>query len=194
LAVWEIMKRRQIRTQIICTIICSALLAVTMPAVSYAEDVEDAEDSEDASYLCTREIAAGLAYNKARKKWEGVRLPSDGSFSRFILRMKFLKERTQRNVLGENETVNDYEITITETETNNAFPCRSAGTGIHTKIVVVGDDDNVACSARTYDFTFNVETNRFISVYLHGYADGIDSNENTPMVSGGTCAKIDQTK
>jgi hypothetical protein len=183
------MKQRKISAKIICTIACSTLLASVIAPTSHAQN------SEDASYFCTSEMAAGLAYNATLKKWEGVQLSAEGSFSRFILRMKFLKERVQRNIADEEEDVNDYEVSITEAGTNSAFPCRSAGTGVRTKIItVVGDDGNVECSARTYNFTFNLENNRFISVFLYGYVDGIDNNENTPMVSGGTCIKIDQGK
>jgi len=154
--------------------------------------ISRAQNSEDASYFCIREMAAGLTYNSSLKKWAGVQLGSEGSFSKFILRMRFLKERVQRNVLDEEEDVSDYEVTITEAETNYGFPCRSAGAGVITRIVtVVGDDGNLDCSARAYSFTFNIENNRFISVFLHGYVDGIDNNENSPMVSGGTCTKID---
>jgi hypothetical protein len=168
-----------------------------MPVVSYAQDTQDAQDAqgaEDASYFCTREMAAGLAYNSSLRKWEGAQLPSEGSFSKFILRMKVINERVRRNALDEEEDVIVYEVTITDAETNNAFPCKSAGTGVNTKIVVAGVEQNVVCSARAYNYTFNLEDKRFVSVYLHGYVDGVDSNENTPMVSGGTCAKIDRGK
>lgn len=184
----RIMRQRNLNAQIYHAVVGALLFAAILSPIAWAED------SEDASYFCTREMAAGLAYNSSLEKWEGVKLPSGGSFSRFIFRMKFLGDRVQRNSLDENEDVNDYEVTVTEAETNTAFSCRSAGTGIHSKIVVVGEDDNVVCSARNYNYTLNRENNRFVSVYLHGYVDGVDSNENTPMVSGGTCTKIDQTK
>jgi hypothetical protein len=182
------MRQRKPNAQILQTVVCALLFAAILSPLSYAED------TEDVSYFCIREMAAGLAYNSSREKWEGVVLPSGGSFSRFILRMKFLGDRVQRNSLDENEDVNDYEVTITEAETNTAFSCRSAGTGVHSKIVVVGDDDNVVCSARNYNYTLNRENNRFVSVYLRGYVEGVDSDENTPMVSGGTCIKLDHTK
>jgi hypothetical protein len=182
------MRQIKLNAQILRTVVGSLLFAAILSSISWAED------SEDASYFCTRQMAAGLAYNSSLKKWEGVVLPSEGSFSKFTLRMKFLGDRVQRNILNENEEVMDYEVTITEAETNNAFSCRSVGTGIHSKIVIVGEDDIVVCSARNYNYILNRENNRFVSVYLHGYVDGIDSNENTPMVSGGTCTKIDQTK
>jgi len=28
-------------------------------------------------------------------------------------------------------------------------------------------------------------------MYVYGYVDGKDSNDNTPVVEGGTCTKID---
>jgi len=182
------MERMKISTQFICAIVYLTLLGAMVPLTS------DAQEAEDASYFCKSEMAAGLTYNSRLKKWEGVQLSSESSFSKFILRMKFMNERVRRNVLGEEEDVIDYEVTVTEAEANNSFSCRSVGSGVNSKIIVVGDEQNVVCSARTYSFTFNLENNRFISVYLHGYVDGVDSNENTPMLSGGTCTKIDQGK
>ena len=183
------MRRKEIGAQIIGVIVCSMLLAAELTPISYAQEFKDV------SYLCVREMAAGLTYNDSLKKWEGAQLRSEGSFNKFILRLRLLKERVQKNVMDEEEDVSDYEVTLTEMETNNEFSCRKAGGGIAAKIVTVVDDEGVfACSARTHSFTFNLEKKRFISIFVHGYVDGIDNNENIPMVSGGTCVEIDQAK
>jgi hypothetical protein len=100
-----------------------------------------------------------------------------------------LKDRAQRDPSGENEDVTDYVVTITETGTNAAVPCTFGGTGIGSKIIIVGNNGNVVCTAKRHRFTFNVESNRFISVFLYGYVDGEDDNRNMPMMFGGTCEK-----
>jgi hypothetical protein len=183
------MKQSEARARIVRAIFRSMLLAALFLPIAYAQE------SKDASYFCTREMAAGLAYNNSLKRWEGVQLPSEGSFSKFVLRMRFLKERVQKNILDELEDVSDYEVTITEAGSNSGFPCRSGGVGFATKIVTVVDDEGeLDCSARTYSFKFNLENRRFISVFLHGYVDGAESNENTPMMSGGICTEIDHRK
>jgi hypothetical protein len=180
----ELMRRPGIAAQIVGAIV-SALSVAALPVGAYGQD------SDDASYLCMREMAAGLAYNNSLKKWEGAPLHSEGSFNRFTLRMRFLHDRVRRNTSGEEEDVTDYEVTITEAETNYGFPCTSGGGVVLGRIVTVGDDDALECSANGYGFRFNLESNRFISVFLRGYLDGIDSGENAPMLSGGTCTKID---
>jgi hypothetical protein len=179
------MKRWRIRARIAHTIIWSILFAALIAPVSHAQT------PKDASYLCTSEMAVGFEYNTSLKNWEGVSLDSEGSFSKFILRLKSVKERVRRNASGENEDVTDYLVTISKTGANAAIPCTFGGTGINSRIIVVGDNDNVVCTAKRRRLTFNLESKRFISVHLYGYVDGEDGNENMPTMSGGTCKKID---
>ena len=49
--------------------------------------------------------------------------------------------------------------------------------------------DAVVCAAKRHRITFNLDSNRFISVFLLGYVGGIDGNDNMPTMSGGTCEK-----
>jgi hypothetical protein len=179
------MKRWRIRARIAHTIIWSILFAALIAPVSHAQT------PKDAGYLCTSEMAVGFEYNTSLKNWEGVTLDSEGPFSKFILRLKSVKERVRRNASGENEDVTDYLVTITKTGANAAIPCTFGGTGINSRIIVVGDNDNVVCTAKRRRLTFNLESKRFISVHLYGYVDGEDGNENMPTMSGGTCKKID---
>jgi hypothetical protein len=157
----------------------------------FAVPASHAQTPNDAAYLCTSEMAVGFQYNKSLKKWEAVTLGSEGLFGKFILRLKHLKDRVQRSPSGENEDVADYVVTITEMGTDTAVACTFGGTGIGSKIIIVGDNDNgnVVCTAKRHRFTFNIESNRFISVFLYGYVDGEDNNRNMPMMSGGTCEK-----
>src|SRR5262245_791823 len=69
----------------------------------------NAQLGKDASYFCTEEVAAGLAYNERMKKWNGTALNTNRGF---VLRLKFLRTRLQV-FLGSNVTVHDYEVTIT---------------------------------------------------------------------------------
>src|SRR5665213_4538844 len=111
----------QIKVEIIRTIIWSTLFA------AFAVPASHAQTPNDAAYLCTSEMAVGVEYNKSLKKWEAVTVGSEGLFSKFILRLKHLKDRVQRGPSGENEDVTDYVVTITETGTNAAVqPARRA--------------------------------------------------------------------
>src|SRR5262245_21392765 len=51
------------------------------------------------------------------------------------------------------------------------------------------EGDWIKCDG-IYRFTFNMNNSRFISADLFGYADGLDKNDNTPMIEIGTCAAI----
>jgi hypothetical protein len=175
----------QIRMKITRTTIGWTLFAALTAPVSHAQT------PKEGGYLCTSEMAVGFEYNTSLKNWEGVTLESEGSSSKFILRLKSVKERVRRNASGENEDVTDYLVTITKTGANAAIPCTFGGTGINSRIIVVGDNDNVVCTAKRRRLTFNLESRRFISVHLYGYVDGEDGNENMPTMSGGTCKKID---
>jgi hypothetical protein len=184
------MKRIENRARAIRAILCVTLLTATFLRVAHAQ-----QDSKDAAYFCKGEIAAGLAYSDSLKKWEGNKLPSEGSFSQFTLRLRFLAGHERTNPSGDAQDVSDYEVTIYEVDAKSATPCRSAGTGFVTKIVsVVDDEGNLECVTETRSFKFNLATKRFISAFLHGFVDGIESNDNTPMVTGGTCAEIDREK
>ena len=82
-------------------------------------------------------------------------------------------------------------MTITDTGEKIEIPCTFGGTGINSRIIVVGDNETVVCTAKRHSFTFNRDSKRFISVFLVGYVDGSDDNENMPSMSGGTCEKTD---
>jgi len=40
-------------------------------------------------------------------------------------------------------------------------------------------------------YVFNPFTNRFFHIYTAGYISGLDNNDDTPYMAGGTCTKID---
>ena len=41
-----------------------------------------------------------------------------------------------------------------------------------------------------YKFNFS-KAGRFVEAYLMGYINGLDTNDDTPMLSGGACTKIE---
>ena len=161
-------------------ILSAAILIACVPLTTAS-----AQPGNDASYFCTEEVSGGLAYDVRMKKWKGTALNTN---RRFVLRLKFLRTRFQ-TVLGSNAMVHDYDVTITDAGSNTPQFCEHHDQPV-TVIAVLGW---LNCNADpfAYSYKFNLGTNRFISAYLFGYADGIDANENTPSISGGTCTKID---
>jgi hypothetical protein len=138
--------------QIIRAVIWSILFGALTAPVSHAQT------SKDAAYLCTTEMAVGFEYNKSIKKWHAVTVVSDSLFSKLTLRLKHLRDRVGRNSAGENEDITDYLVTITGKGTNAAVPCTFGGTGIASKIIIVGDNNNVVCKAKSPSGKFRFMT------------------------------------
>jgi hypothetical protein len=168
-----------------------------MKAVSYAiaisatfasgSTVSDAMAAKDASYFCTVEFSGGIAFNERFKKWESTTFRPEG---KFVLKLKYLKVRTQKDFLGKDETVTDFNVTLTQAGSNLPSPCLSTGDE-WSSIVPVSQYDYFSCYADLSEHYFNLRTNRFLASYMVGFIDGKENNENTPSVSGGTCTKID---
>jgi hypothetical protein len=91
--------------------------------------------------------------------------------------------RTQKEIFGnKDEQVSDYNITVTDAGTDNASSC---------SVTVRDEVGRFRCSLLLEDFIVNVKALRFLLIYPVGYVDGLDTNANTPAISGGTCTKID---
>jgi hypothetical protein len=142
--------------------------------------------SNSASYFCVVEFAGGLAYNETLRRWDAARFRPEG---KFVLRMQLLKSRTIKTFSEKEEVVHDYMVTITKSGANSAIPCTSDSPQSR-PAVTVDSYGWLTCSSSLTDYKFNLKTNRFISAYLIGYADGRDTNSDTPSISGGTCTKI----
>src|SRR5262245_2922054 len=133
--------------------------------------------SEDVGFRRGGDAAAGLWYNEQTKKWEGASFRPQ---QQFVLKMKFVRAR---------ENVSDYGATVTTSGKDTGLPCTTTDT--EETVTVVDSDRSFSCTTVAYDYVFNLSTNRFLSMYVYGYVDGKDSNDNTPVVEGGTCTKID---
>jgi hypothetical protein len=130
-------------------------------------------EPKDASYFCTAEISAGLAYNKLSKKWNSATFQAD---EKFVLRMKYLQS-------------SDFKVTITPAGSNDALPCVKLGSGA----VQVNDYDLFRCTTLISEYLFSLRTNRFLVFYGGEYVPELPENNSpdTPAVTGGTCTKID---
>jgi hypothetical protein len=101
------------------TLLRSGLVAALalVPLTSFGAELRL---GNDASYFCVVESAGGISFNETTKKWEGTRFHPDGKFG---VRLKFLKTRIQKDVLGEDETVHDYNVTITPSGQKTPWEC-----------------------------------------------------------------------
>ena len=41
------------------------------------------------------------------------------------------------------------------------------------------------------NYKFNMKAGRFVEAYLMGYVNGRNTNDDTPVLSGGVCKKIE---
>jgi hypothetical protein len=157
------------------------LLMLTSRSSAFAQ-------SQDASYYCVAEAAGGLWYNTSRKKWEGT---SFGPTLKFVLKMKFLQARVQKEEYGEEqEQVSDYTVTITDTGENTGLNC--TGKDRSRTVTVYDKSRYFECDrAIAWNYHFNLRTNRFLMILPIGYLNGKDNNDNNPGIEAGTCTKID---
>jgi hypothetical protein len=79
---------------------------------------------QNASYFCTVDFEGGLSFNENLKKWQSTTFLAD---RKFVLRLKFVASRTQRNYLGDDEPVLDFSVTITDAGSNSPSKCTSKG-------------------------------------------------------------------
>jgi hypothetical protein len=155
----------------------SALLASSLSIL--------ASEVQDLTYFCVEEFSGGLHYDETAKKWRGATFRAD---TKFILRLKHIRSRTQKDFIGKDEQVQDYDVTITESGSSVAKPCHNYPAS---KTITLDPSRWLRCSDSVERYIFNLNNNRFLSAYLYGYVNGKDTNEDTPHVGGGTCTKIE---
>jgi hypothetical protein len=140
--------------------------------------------SKDVAYYCVGDAAGGLWYNEKTKKWEGASFRAE---QKFVLKMNFAGARIQKGMIE--EQVSDYKVMVTASGQDTGLPCTR---NYPNETVTVADQyRSFSCTTGAHDYMFNLRTNRFLSIYVHGYVGGKDSNADTPHVEGGTCTKID---
>lgn len=161
------------------------LLSLLLVAGVVASPAAARFELKDATYFCTAEISAGLAFNKSTKKWESTTFKAD---EKFALKMKFLRVRKVNNSLGKEEDVFDFNVSITMAGTNYASPCSYDGS-YQGSPITVNPYDVFRCNSALTDYVFNGKTNRFLQMYVGHYIQG--DGGDTPAVTGGTCTKID---
>jgi hypothetical protein len=129
--------------------------------------------SKDVAYYCVAAVAGDLWYNEKTKKWEGHSFRAE---QKFVLKMGLVRSR----VRGE-EQVNDYKVTITESGQNTDLTCYALS---DEETITIKDKDRILCTTYTHDYRFDLQRNRFLAIYPHGYLDG-DNNNSTPAIEAG---------
>jgi hypothetical protein len=158
-------------------------LAVALTLIAALAQAEP----QNMSYFCSAEAAAGLKYDASLGKWTGAQLRPD---SRFVLRLIFNRTYTRKYTYIE-EQVDEYSANITPHNvgvTSNPVPCLTV-TETDAQNAVTLVNGFFRCSTMTQQYEFNIGKNRYLNTYDFGYING--SNDDTPMISGGSCVRID---
>lgn len=154
--------------------------------VALGNQVHAQSDTYSGAYLCIQEFGGGISWDEGTKKWGGTRFNATG---KVVLKLDPVSTRIVKNFLDEDIQVTDYQVTVTAMGEDFASPC-SPRQGDYTGPVTVGDRGWVGCTASFTDYSFNLSNLRYLEAYMVGYISGVDNNENTPAMMGGTCAKI----
>jgi hypothetical protein len=134
-----------------------------------------AQQSNEGAYSCTAESSGGIVYNEKTKKWQGT---SFRPLSRFTLKLKYVRTAA----IGD-----EYAASITPNSGNDVFPCIS----YQTQLALVDQMGYLSCQTAFFNYRFNLNDGRFVEAYLMGYINGRDNNDDTPVLSGGVCKKIE---
>jgi hypothetical protein len=134
-----------------------------------------AQQSNEGAYSCAAESSGGIAYNEQTKRWEGT---SFRPLSKFILKLKYVRTATNGD---------EYAVTVTPDGRNDLLPCISS----QTQLVQIDQFDYLVCRTEFFNYKFNLKAGRFVEAYLMGYVNGRDNNDDTPLLSGGVCRKLE---
>ena len=139
----------------------------------------------DKAYYCEAQFSGGLAFSETTKRWGATTFrPSD----KFVLKLKYLEKRLEKDALGKPVERYHYRITTTDAGQSDPMPCFDFRNEQAT--VWIGNGLYFNCEGVTRTYIFNLKANRFLSTYLNGFIDGVDNNDNTPFVAGGLCTLI----
>ena len=99
----------------------SKWLAIGVTGLLGASAQLHAEGSDTSAYFCIAEASGGVAYNAHMKKWVGMTFNPD---DKFVLRLRQISRRSEKNALGNNVVVTDYNISLMNSGSNTVRTCR----------------------------------------------------------------------
>jgi hypothetical protein len=88
------------------------------------------------------------------------------------------------------DQANDYNVSITITPWGSNAPADCRGSE-GSKTVTAAFGVLICSTSPVQVYVFNPFTNRFFHIYTAGYIGGLDNNDDTPYIAGGTCTKIE---
>ncbi|WP_426609501.1 hypothetical protein [Bradyrhizobium sp. McL0616] len=162
----------------------SAIITTACLLLGFPTGNAQAVEAKNATYYCVVEMAGGLFYDENSKRWRSGTFRTD---EKFVLKLKYLRTQVGKDLMNRDEAVQTFNVAIVEGGSNTDAECRARD---WSEVVEVRPNNYIVCNAVLSDYIINLSNNRFLRNYMCGYVDGVESNKNTPAVSGGTCTKI----
>jgi hypothetical protein len=159
--------------------------------LTFAATCANAEvaDKFGGSYFCQTEFAGGGQYNEKTKAWESATFKDKKGF---VLSLKYMGSRLEKDVSGETKTIRNYDVMSSEVGSSSPDFCFDLNAPPEAKSYVdVYDNGRFNCSIPTFEeLEVNLPELRFLSSYRVGFIGGDDDNKESPVMSGGRCTKI----
>ena len=129
-----------------------------------------AEDAE-IRLLCQPTAAGGVYFDESTQEWQGTRFNpgKDG----FVLTNTFKGPNADWY-----EGFAFYAVSIGQDHASGGCETEADSSG------------RLTCFYSGQHLYVNLETNRYLVLYPHGYIDGVDNNDNTPYAKVGTCTRF----
>jgi hypothetical protein len=109
------------------------------------------------------------------KPKNGKARASDLSASLF-LRLKYIRT----TAFGD-----EYAVSVLPEGKNDPRSCASH----RTQFALFAEPGLLACRTEFYAYRFNLKSGRFAEGYMMGYVNDYNTNDDTPVISGGPCTK-----
>jgi hypothetical protein len=161
--------------------------AITLvPFLLLSSTAHSQQQSNTATYYCGAEWAGGGRFNSATGRWEGIGFNPNSLDYKFILKVR--RVRNALDALGQllGPEYASYNITITPSGVNPTVDCLA---GAYPSQVVIARLGRIKCDTELYEYAFSLDFNRFLQVYTGAYLNSNGSKDDTPSISGGTCAQ-----
>ena len=136
-------------------------------------------EGKDASYYCTDQLGAGLAFDLQTKQWKNAFFTPKQAF---VLRLHYLGDSTTAYT-----NVERYSVTITPQGSNEGQNCSKDAASDEVNVYI---KERIECWTSFGLYRFNLVNNRFINFYPYGFIEGRDDSKDTPSVEAGTCTLI----
>lgn len=133
------------------------------------------------TFLCIEEYAGGIGFDQTNGRWKSTIFnPVD----RFVLKVTF-HHLEEHEFWGERSFYSVQITPVGEDTPLTCYPTRQGAEYVEISTYGIG-----WCEAMLHTYKFGFSTMRYLSAYQQGFVEAEEYNENTPVMSGGTCTRF----